>query len=84
MPMDQSSFVSHGLLFSILQEIFENHKIVFTVSTSIASVATAWAGNFSPFLFLKRFYVAVSIFLAIFWAMNGCVGIKLRIRIRKI
>ncbi|KAL2474299.1 hypothetical protein Adt_35035 [Abeliophyllum distichum] len=26
------------------KEIFERHRVVFTVSTSIASVATAWAG----------------------------------------
>ncbi|XP_073286213.1 uncharacterized protein [Primulina huaijiensis] len=30
--------------FYATKEIFDNHKIVFTVSTSIASVATAWAG----------------------------------------
>ncbi|XP_073140106.1 uncharacterized protein [Henckelia pumila] len=30
--------------FYATKAIFENHKIVFTVSTSIASVATAWAG----------------------------------------
>ncbi|KAL6536836.1 hypothetical protein OROHE_012420 [Orobanche hederae] len=30
--------------FYSTKEIFERHKVVFTISTSIASVATAWAG----------------------------------------
>jgi hypothetical protein len=28
-----------------VQEVFENHRVVFTVGTSIASVLTAWAGT---------------------------------------
>jgi hypothetical protein len=28
-----------------LQEVFENHHIVFTVGTSVASILTAWAGT---------------------------------------
>ncbi|KAK6141180.1 hypothetical protein DH2020_025063 [Rehmannia glutinosa] len=30
--------------FYSTKDIFERHKVVFTISTSIASVATAWAG----------------------------------------
>ena len=30
---------------SCAQEVFENHRVVFTVGTSIASVLTAWAGK---------------------------------------
>ncbi|GER48231.1 3-hydroxydecanoyl-[acyl-carrier-protein]dehydratase [Striga asiatica] len=30
--------------FFSTKEIFERHKVVFTISTSIASIATAWAG----------------------------------------
>ncbi|KAL2493556.1 uncharacterized protein Fot_37313 [Forsythia ovata] len=33
-----------GLVGEVGGEIFERHRVVFTVSTSIASVATAWAG----------------------------------------
>lgn len=36
----------------MLQDIFERHKVVFTISTSIASVATAWAGMFFPLLYI--------------------------------
>lgn len=32
--------------FDAVQDIFERHKVVFTIATSIASVATAWAGEF--------------------------------------
>jgi len=32
------------------QQVFENHRIVFTVGTSIASVLTAWAGTLLPAL----------------------------------
>lgn len=28
-----------------MQELFERHRVVFTVSTSIASIATAWVGE---------------------------------------
>ncbi|KAL8511257.1 hypothetical protein ACS0TY_017893 [Phlomoides rotata] len=30
--------------FFTVKDVFERHKVVFTISTSIASVATAWAG----------------------------------------
>ena len=30
------------------QQVFESHRIVFTVGTSVASVLTAWAGTLIP------------------------------------
>lgn len=44
---------SPNVLFSLImhcfilyfQEIFERHRVVFTISTSVASLATAWAGG---------------------------------------
>jgi hypothetical protein len=32
------------------QQVFENHRILFTVGTSIASVLIAWAGTLLPAL----------------------------------
>lgn len=32
--------------FDFVQDTFERHRVVFTIGTSIASVATAWAGEF--------------------------------------
>lgn len=32
--------------FFSTKDIFERHKVVFTISTSIASVGTAWIGEF--------------------------------------
>ncbi|XP_042037436.1 uncharacterized protein LOC121783431 [Salvia splendens] len=38
------SMSSAQLTYSTIRDLFERHKVVFTVSTSIASVVTAWAG----------------------------------------
>ncbi|XP_047966508.1 uncharacterized protein LOC125210919 isoform X1 [Salvia hispanica] len=38
------SMSSAQLTYSTIKDLFERHKVVFTVSTSIASVVTAWAG----------------------------------------
>ncbi|RAL39358.1 hypothetical protein DM860_002891 [Cuscuta australis] len=40
----QNSWAAVQDTYFSTKDIFENHKVVFTVSTSIASVATAWAG----------------------------------------
>jgi hypothetical protein len=32
------------------QKVFENHRIIFTIGTSMASVLTAWAGTLLPAL----------------------------------
>lgn len=37
----------------MLQDLFERNKVVFTVSTSIASVLTAWAGMLLPFSLIR-------------------------------
>ncbi|KAL1567618.1 hypothetical protein AAHA92_03078 [Salvia divinorum] len=38
------SMSSAQVTYSTIKDLFERHKVVFTVSTSIASVVTAWAG----------------------------------------
>jgi hypothetical protein len=40
------------------QEVFESHRIVFTVGTSVASILTAWAGTLLP-SFLQLHTLAV-------------------------
>ncbi|XP_057784871.1 uncharacterized protein LOC131002388 [Salvia miltiorrhiza] len=39
-----NSFSAAQDTYSSIKDLFERHKVVFTVSTSIASVVTAWAG----------------------------------------
>ncbi|KAL7142308.1 hypothetical protein ABFS83_08G115400 [Erythranthe nasuta] len=39
-----NSFSAVQATFYSTKDLFERHKVVFTISTSIASVATAWAG----------------------------------------
>lgn len=47
------SFHVFVLLVNDFQDVFESHKVVFTVGTSVASVATAWIGEFlQQFLFV--------------------------------
>ncbi|OEL34301.1 hypothetical protein BAE44_0004681 [Dichanthelium oligosanthes] len=36
--------------FFSTKQVFESHRIVFTVGTSVASVLTAWAGTLLPSL----------------------------------
>ncbi|CAH9060516.1 unnamed protein product [Cuscuta europaea] len=40
----QNSWAAVQDTYYSTKDIFESHKVVFTISTSIASVATAWAG----------------------------------------
>ena len=52
--------------FDFVQDTFERHRVVFTIGTSIASVATAWAGEFC---LNSSFFLVFSSLLVMF--VNG-------------
>jgi hypothetical protein len=44
-----------------LQEVFESHRVVFTVGTSVASIVTAWGGTLlllPPLTLMVRLFVS--------------------------